>query len=370
MRITDVRLVSLYSPLKEPMRLSVGTLEKRPFALIEVHTDEGIIGLGETFVNFPPWSIDERKVTLENVKKLLLGEDPTNIEALWKKMYASLVKMGLQGGCKGAIIQVISGIDIALWDILGKVKNQPICKLISNSPKQKLRLYATGLSASDPVGHAKRLVSEGYDTLKLRIGFDPEKDVELVKSVREAVGKDVRLIADANMAWDYEKALEMVKRLERYELFWLEEPIICDDLDGMSRLAAELDTWIGAGENAYGLAEFERMIKKRAADVLMPDVSKTGGITEGVRIAKLINSSGLPFSPHFYGSEVGFAATLHFVAATEGCLIVQRDISDVPLFKDMLKEPIRIEDGYVEVPNGPGLGIELNWEKLEKYRTG
>ncbi|PUA31870.1 MAG: hypothetical protein B9J98_05085 [Candidatus Terraquivivens tikiterensis] len=304
--------------LKEPMRLSVGMLERRPFALIEVHTDDGTVGLGETFVNFPPWSLEERKVTVDNVKKLLLGEDPTDVEALWKKMYVSLVKMGLQGGCKGAIIQTISGIDIALWDLLGKVKNQPVCKLISNNPKRRLRLYATGLSGRDPAGHARRLVSEGYDTLKLRIGFDPEKDVELVKSVREAVGKDVKLIADANMAWDYERALEMARRLERYELFWLEEPILCDDLDGMSRLAAELDTWIGAGENAYSLDEFERVVKKRAADVLMPDVSKAGGITECVKIAGLINSSGLPFSPHFYGSEVGFAATLHFVAATEG----------------------------------------------------
>lgn len=369
MKITDVKLIMLQCPLKEPMRLSVGTLETRPFGLIEVQTDEGIMGIGETSVNFPPWTIFERKITLENVKRLIIGEDPTEVERVWDKMYKALIRMSLQGGCKGAMIQTISGIDMALWDILGKVKGQPICKLISSNVKEKHRLYATGLSLKDPVGHAKKLASEGYDTIKLRIGFDPEKDLELVKNVRQALGQDVRIIADANMAWSLEQAMRMAKELEKFNLFWLEEPIVCDDLEGMSKISSEMEMWIGAGENAFTAFEFERMIKMRAADVLMPDVTRAGGITECIRIAKLISSSGFPFSPHFYGSELGFAATLHFVAATEGCIIVQRDISDVPMFREMLKEPIEVEDGYAKAPMGPGLGIELDWEKLEKYRV-
>lgn len=367
MKIIDVKLIPLRYPLKEPIRLAWGEMTHRQFALIQIETDEGITGIGETSVNFPVWSIVERKATVEQgIKPLLLGEDPLCIERLWEKMYRSLIRLGLLWG-KGAIMQAISGADIALWDIAGKALGAPVFRLLGGLYQERIKLYATGFSLKEPAEGAARCVEQGYRAVKLRIGFDPERDVENVRAVREAIGDDVQLMVDANMAWDRRLAIDMAERLEEFNLYWLEEPVRCDDLEGMAAVAAATKTPIAAGENAFGRRDFKALLTARAADIIMPDVTRSGGLTECRKICSLASAWGISYSPHHYGSDVGFAASLHLLASTPGGLIMLRDVSPTLLREEVLLEPLKIEGGYAEVPQGPGLGVELNEEIISRF---
>lgn len=367
MKITDVKFIPLRYPLKESLRLAWGEMTHRQFALIQIETDEGIIGIGETSVNFPAWSIVERKATVEQgIKPLLLGEDPLRIEKLWEKMYNSLIRLGLLWG-KGAIMQAISGADIALWDIAGKALGVPVFRLLGGLYQDRIKLYATGFSLKEPAEGARGCVEQGYRAVKLRIGFDARQDIENVKAVREAIGDEIQLMVDANMAWDRRLAMEMAQTLEEFDLYWIEEPVRCDDLEGMAAVAATTKTPIAAGENAFGRRDFKALLMAHAVDIIMPDVTRSGGLTECRKICSMASTWDVPYSPHHYGSDVGFAASLHLLASTPGGLIMLRDVSPTPLREEVLLEPLKIEGGYAEVPQGPGLGVELDEEIISRF---
>ncbi len=369
MRIVDVEYIPLEAELEKPLVLSVGEIRRRPFALVRVETDNGVVGYGEAFANFPPWSIYEKYYTFERgVKPLILGEDPLKIEKVWWKMYTGLYRWGLMWG-KGAVMQAISAVDIALWDIKGKVLGEPIYDLLGGLYREEIPLYATGISMDDPVGHAKRLVSKGYRALKLRVGFGVERDLELVRRVREKVGRDVWIMVDANMAWDRWQALRMAKAFEKFDIFWLEEPVRADDYEAMKWLSEKTEIPLAAGENAHDIFDFKALLLEGGIRFFMPDVSKAGGFTGVLRGISLAESLGITCSPHYYGSDLGFAASLHLVASKTICAFIQRDVSPAPLRERVLKTRIRIENGYAHVPRGPGLGVEIDEDVIEEHRV-
>jgi len=367
MKITDVRFLALRYPLAEPLRLAWGPMTHRQFGLIEIETDAGLTGLGETSVNFPHWSLCERRTTIEEgLRPLLLGEDPLRIEAVWDKLYRSLVRLGLLWG-KGAILSAIGGIDIALWDIAGQAYGVPIYALLGGKLIDQIPLYAVGFSAQAPIAAAQEWVAKGYRAIKLRIGFDPEQDVQMVRDVRRALGPGVDLLVDANMAWDRPTARRMVKALEPYQLYWIEEPLRCDDVQGLAELAAQTDTPIAAGENAFDRDDVKALLTARAIRFLMPDPTRCGGLTECKKLCALAQAWGVPYSPHHYGSDVGFAAVLHLLASTPGGGYMLRDVSPTPLREEVLAERLGIENGLAFVPEGKGLGVRLNREMIERY---
>ncbi len=367
MKITDVRFRALRYPLAEPLRLAWGPMTHRQFGLIEIETDAGLTGLGETSVNFPHWSLCERRATVEDgLRPLLLGEDPLRIEAVWDKLYRSLVRLGLLWG-KGAILSAIGGIDIALWDIAGQAYGVPIYALLGGKLIDQIPLYAVGFSAQAPIAAAQEWVAKGYRAIKLRIGFDPEQDVQMVQDVRRALGPGVDLLVDANMAWDHPTARRMVKALEPYQLYWIEEPLRCDDVQGLAELAAQTDTPIAAGENAFDRDDVKALLTARAIRFLMPDPTRCGGLTECKKLCALAQAWGVPYSPHHYGSDVGFAAALHLLASTPGGGYMLRDVSPTPLRQEVLAERLGIENGLAFVPEGKGLGVRLNREMIERY---
>lgn len=369
MRIVDVRPIVLRSRLKTPIRFSLGTIEHRVFALVRIDTDEAVYGIGETSVNFPHWSVYERVATVEyGIKPLLLGEDPLEIERLWVKMESHLIRQGLQWGAKGVVYQAISAADLALWDIAGKVAGLPVWRLLGGSGGLGIPLYATGLDPADVEGASERCVAAGFRAVKLRVGFGQERDVDLVRRVRRVVGPDVDVMVDANMAWSRDEAVRIGGALEDMGVFWMEEPVRCDDLDGMRWVAERVRIPLAAGENSFGLAEARLLVDSGAVWYIMPDVTRSGGLTECRRICAYAVSRGIPYSPHNYGSDVAFAASLQLMACTPGGGMLLRDVSECEVREAILEEPLQVSNGRAWVPSGPGLGVRLDERAIERFR--
>ncbi|GIV84199.1 MAG: mandelate racemase [Candidatus Roseilinea sp.] len=369
MQIRDVRFIALRQPLQQPLRLAWGAMHHRNFGLVLVETDAGISGVGETSVNFPSWAIVERKATIEEgLKPLLVGEDPLNVAGLWQKMIHAFSRLGVLWG-KGAVMSAIGGVDIALWDIAGKAHGKPIYALLGGSQPARAPLYATGLDPAQLADSARRFVDQGYRAVKVRIGFDEARDIANVEAVRRAVGDDHHVLVDANMAYDLDTAKRMAAALRPYHLYWLEEPLVASDLEGYRTLKEHTDIPLAAGENQFDVADATALLDTNAIRYLMPDPTRAGGLSEAQRICALARARGYPYSPHHYGSDVGFAAALHLISAVAGADYMLRDVSPAPLRESVLREPITVAEGCALTPTGPGLGIELNWEVVLAHQV-
>ncbi|MCL6509227.1 MAG: mandelate racemase/muconate lactonizing enzyme family protein [Anaerolineae bacterium] len=369
MKISNVRFVALRQPLSQPLRLAWGAMHYRHFGLVVVETEAGLTGIGETSVNFPGWAITERKATIEEgLKPLLIGEDPLDVAGLWQKMHRAFARLGVLWG-KGAVMSAIGGVDIALWDLAGKVHDKPIYELLGGRHQARVPLYATGLDPGNLADSARSFVDQGYRAVKVRIGFDQARDIANVEAVRRAVGDQVQVLVDANMAYDVECAKRMADALQPYRLYWLEEPLVADDLSGYRQLAECVTVPLAAGENQFDVADAEALLATNAIRYLMPDPTRAGGLSEAQRICALAQARGLPYSPHHYGSDVGFAAVLHLIAATPGSDYLLRDVAPAPLRESVLLTPINVQDGQATVPEGPGLGVELNWEIVRTHQV-
>lgn len=369
MKITGVRFLPLRCPLAKPVPFSLGTMTHRQFALVIIDTDEGIQGVGETSVNFPGFSVWERKATVEEgIRPLLVGENPLQIEYLWHKMVEGLRRLGLQWGAPGPMMQAIAGADIALWDIAGKAMGQPVYQLLGGAWRTRIPCYATGLDPSDIETSASRAVEQGFRAIKLRVGFHPDRDVELVRRARSAVGDGVEILIDANQAWEAKDALAMVDRLLPFNPGWLEEPVRVDDHEGWRQVRRAFPGRLAGGENHFELHGYRALLDQGYLDVIMPDVARAGGITGVLKILSLARAWGVDWSLHSYGSDVGLAASLHIMAALPGGYLMLKDVSDAPARSGILVRPIQMEGGDALVPQGPGLGVELSPEGLARWR--
>ncbi|BCX05839.1 MAG: mandelate racemase [Candidatus Roseilinea sp.] len=369
MKISDVRFIALRQPLQQPLRLAWGAMHHRHFGLVVVETDAGIRGVGETSVNFPGWAIVERKATIEEgLKPLLIGEDPLDVAGIWQKMHRAFARLGVLWG-KGAVMSAIGGVDIALWDIVGKVSDKPIYALLGGTQPARAPLYATGLDPANLADSARAFTDQGYRAVKVRIGFDEARDIANVEAVRRAVGDDNHVLVDANMAYDLDTAKRMAAALRPYHLYWLEEPLVANDLEGYRTLKEHTDIPLAAGENQFDVADATALLDTNAIRYLMPDPTRAGGLSEARRICALAQARGLLYSPHHYGADIGFAATLHLIAATPGAAYMLRDVAPAPLRESVLRTPIVVADGFATTPDAPGLGIELNWDVIRAHEV-
>jgi len=367
-KVVDVKFFPLKCRLEKPVKFSLGVLTHRNFALVKVETDEGVSGWGEAFVNFPAWAPMERAITIEHgIKPLLIGESPLEPDVVSETIISKLYRLGLQWGAKGCIYQAVSAINIALWDIKGKIEGKPLYRLLGGE-KKRIPLYAIGMDMSQLEISLPACLQAGFKALKIRVGFDREGDLSLLRRARSIVGEGVKVYVDANQAWGEKEAEEMALRMEDAGADWIEEPTLCEDLEIMARIAERLTIPLAAGENFFGIKDFKRAVDLKAIDVGMPDLTRVGGFGEMKRVCELLKEKGLFYSPHLYGSDVSFVATLHFACAVPGHLEIPRDVSSTPLREEILREPLALVDGYAIPPDGPGLGIEVNEEALEKYK--
>ena len=387
-RITKVEAISLFVPLKEKIEAPISIphadqLTDIIFAgyrttLVRITTDDGMTGVGECMVRLAPTAT---RAIIQDLAPLLIGRDPMDREAIWHLLFSAMMNRGHH---KGFFIEAISGIDIALWDLAGKMLNLPLYMLLGGRHHQRLKAYASSLRfrAFDlVVAQARAFKERGFTAMKIKIGRNvhkPEADIEFVKAIRDAVGDDVTLMVDANCAYDEDiaTALKVGRALEDLNIFWFEEPISPDNVEGYQHLADRLDIRIAAGEADFTTYGMRDLLTRRAIDVIQPNISRAGGVTEGRRIAALSHAFHIPYAPHTGScSAVCLAATLQFAVSLPNFMTYEYMQSDWskdqpnPLRHELLKEKIEVlEDGHMVVSDRPGIGVELNEDIVDRYR--
>lgn len=378
MKITDVIAHQLVVDVDEPFTSSRGWYYKTKSALVvELRTDDGLVGWGDCY---GPAAVN--KTIVEAVlRPNVLGRDPFDVEVIWEELYNKVKDYGLTG----MTIASISGIDIALWDLIGKATGRPIHKLIGGAFRTELQAYATGLYFKnmdrlneEAAEEAARYVADGFRAIKMKIGLGSmKKDLARVAAVREAIGPDVLLMVDANHCFTVPQAINIGRELEQLGVHWFEEPISPEDLDGYVDVSRRLDMAVAGGENEFTKFSFRAILEKRAMDIVQPDVCAAGGITECKKIAALAQAHGIQCVPHAWGTAIGLAATMHFLASlpfTPPCLVPTPPMLEYEQtfnpFRDMLSTTdLTHRRGVVQVPNGPGLGIEIDRAVLDRYRV-
>ncbi|HEX3860889.1 MAG TPA: mandelate racemase/muconate lactonizing enzyme family protein [Stellaceae bacterium] len=388
MKIVAIRTIPLSYKCNPPYGSAGGMQSARGGLLVEIETDEGIVGIGES----GPGGGVTRTVIERDLAPLLIGEDPLMIEALWQKMFART----RQYGRRGIVMHAISGLDIALWDIAGKVAKLPIYRLLG-AARDRVEAYASGGFYQEGKGvdgvaaEAEGYRARGFKGMKMKVGrnpstgshlrhlapsaasceVEPEEDIARVAAVRKALGPKAKLMIDINCAWSPSFAIEMGRALEPYSLYWIEEPVATDDIDGSARVADALATPIAGYETEAGLYGFRELISRRAVDIVQPDIAWTGGFSEGRRIAAYAQAHHMMVAPHSFGTAVLLVASLHFAAAMPNALVLEWDQNPHGLREELLKEPLKLEgDGTLRPPERPGLGIELDRDAIDRYRVG
>jgi len=371
MRITKVEAIHLRLPdVNERCDGSQETL------VVKVQTDSGITGVGEVDSSaHVAKAIIEAPLSHKIARGLALcvvGQDPFEIDRLIHRMYEGSIFYGRQG----AAIQAMSGIEIALWDIVGKATGQPVYKLLGGGFKKKFRAYASILFGDTPeqterIG--KQLVDQGYRAVKFGwgpMGESEASDLAQVRAARRGLRDSVELMIDAGLCWDTATAIRRAKQFEDFQPTWLEEPLHPDNLAGYARLAAQSPIRIAAGEEICDIAEFQRMMDIGGIDVVQVDVTRVGGLARSKRIGIDSAERHRLCVNHSYKSGINLAASLHFLAAVPNSHYVEYCVEQGALRQSLTKQRFPVVDGDITVPEAPGLGIEIDESVIDRYRVG
>ena len=370
LRITEIKAYPTSFPVRveERVSLGIGQLVKRDAVVVKVTTDSGLVGWGESHHGRCHGAVAHLVNT--TLRQLVLGMDASDVVGVWQKIYKmQLGSHGMGAGCCLAM----SGIDLALWDIRGQAAGMPLYKLLGGSSKP-VPAYAGGVSLGyqDPgklVEEARPLLAMGYQAVKLRAGDTPKRDLARIAAVRKAFGDDLVILTDANTGYSIADARAAMPGMDEYGVGWLEEPFPAHDYRSYIEAKSFGLTPLAAGENHYTRFEFNRLIEDGAITILQPDLCKTGGITEGLRIAALASAWKLPINPHSSMTGIGMAATIHFLCAIDNGGYFEGDVSKGNLFRDeLVSKPYEIgKDGCVRPLEGNGLGLKINEEFLQKH---
>lgn len=379
MKIVDIIPHAISVPLDKPFYFSQGWVKARSSLIVEVVTDEGIIGWGESLCHGLQSPLISAAIIESVLKPMLIGRDVFDVEVLWEEMYNRTRPYGQAG----ATVNAISGIDIGLWDAMGKALGKPIHKLIGGAYRTEVQPYATGFYRvadgqypHDLIDEAQRYVDAGLSAMKLKIGFDLDSDIELIHQVREAVGESVDIMADANAAYSVGGARRLIKETESCNLYFLEELLAPEDLQGYKQLRNLSKTQIAAGEQIFGKHGYQPWLAQGALDIIQPDLCSSGGITECKKIAALAQATNTRFIPHVWGSGIGIAASLQFIASIPATPLslspiepmLEFDQSSHPFRTDLIFDGIKLNNGKVQISNKPGIGVEVNTEVISKYK--
>ncbi|HWK72355.1 MAG TPA: mandelate racemase/muconate lactonizing enzyme family protein [Burkholderiaceae bacterium] len=364
------------APVERPFTSSRGWLYKtRGSCIVEIETQDGMVGWGECY---GPAHVSRAFIDTQFGPRIV-GRDAFDVEVIWEDLYNRIKDYG----SSGMAIAAISGIDIALWDIIGKSCGKPVHKLIGGAFRETVQAYATGLYFIDmdrlieeAVEEAQGYVEEGFTAIKMKIGLgSPKLDIARVEAVRKAIGDDVRLMVDANHCFTVPAAIRLGRELEKLNVEWFEEPISPEDLDGYVEVTRALDMAVAGGENEYTRWGFRDIVTRKAMDIVQPDVCAAGGFSECRKIAALATAHGVECVPHAWGSVIGVAATLHFIAALPDQPpsfrpmppLFEFEQCENPFRDHLATEPIVQSKGVVAIPTGAGLGIEIDRGVLAKY---
>jgi D-galactarolactone cycloisomerase len=359
MKITSVRAIPLAVPIKEAAAVaSTWSARASKQILVEVQTDGGLTGWGEAFAYGVPLAVCN--VIDDGLAPIVVGADPTEIEALVERMHRALMIWGR----RGLAMMAVSGVELALWDLAGKARGVPVYALFGGLVQRSVRAYASlprYESPPDVARAAAAMAKDGFTAIKLH-----QIDVASVAAAREAVGDDVELMLDTNCPWTVEEATAMARRLERYALRWLEEPVWPpEDYVGLARVRAATTTPIACGENEATVFGFRELMRAGAADVIQPSVTKVGGLLELKKIAILAAAGNVTLVPHSFYFGPGLAATLHAIASTPGVPYIEYPSGQ--LAPSLSKAPIRCAAGRVSIEDRPGLGADPDPDVMARH---
>jgi D-galactarolactone cycloisomerase len=376
MKIRKVSTHVLEARLAEPFAYSRAWYDTRMAMIVEIETDTGLTGWGECYG--PAWMTE---AVVRNIAPWLIGADPLQTETIWQDVYARL----RDHGQKGLVIQGLSGIDIALWDIKGKHFSAPVHQLMGGPVRTEVQAYATGLyrrKVGDPLRYlpeeAAGYVAEGFRAVKLKVGFGVAEDAAVTKAVREAIGPGIGLMVDANHAYDAVAAIKLGRLIEPLDIGWFEEPVPPEDLAGHKAVKAALTIPVASGECEFTRFGFREVLVQGAMDIIQPDTCSAGGLSECKKIADMAAAFGIRYNPHCWGTGIGLAAALQLMGVlpthTPTSLapaqpIFEFDRTEHPIRQAILKEPIEHSRGVVTIPTGPGLGIEIDRDALARFRA-
>ncbi len=376
MKIAAIETFDLTCLLERPFGWSQGWLDQRSTTLVKVTTDDGLVGWGE---GAAASLIDGL------LAPLLIGQDPMDRAGLWERMFHALYNGNNAVGLAGS---ALSALDIALWDLAGKATGLPVYALLGGKVRDKVAVYATGLYYTEGefpdrlLDEARGYVAAGFKGMKTKVGgLSIAEDVARIRALRDAIGPDIHLMVDANEAYNATTAIRIGQKLADLDLVWFEEPVNAQDLDAYLEVKAALPMAIAGGENLRTRYEFKPYLTRRAYDIVQPDIMHCGGITEMHRICAMANACGIQVNPHVWGSPVMIAATLHLAATLPPCPparnvqpymqepVMEFDRTPSAIRQELCAVPFDQEDSFVRVPTGPGLGIEVDEEVVERLRA-
>ena len=354
------------------IEFGAGTYSTFKAMVVAITTADGITGWGECIARRAPKVLDT--VVRELLWPAITGRDPHDVEGLWDEMFTLLRPWGHY---RGFVQEGMSGIDQALWDILAQAQGIPLYKALGGAGRASVPVYGSKVYTADPAAmakQAKQKVDEGHFALKIQIGRSAERggwrgDVEVTRAIREAVGPTIDIGADVNSAYDAATAIKACHELAKYDLWFIEEPVYPDDIDGSELIRRSQPIPVAAGESEFGIFGFRELLKRRAVDIVQPDVARIGGFTAAKRLGALVHAHNVKYAPHT-GFSCGIAqlASLHLAAAVPNLSRLEWMWIDNPLaeiFEEPLPQP---RNGIVAVPMKPGLGLAVDRKKLERYR--
>ncbi len=373
MKINRIETYILSDQLEESFFFSQWSYNERRICIVKISTDTGLCGWGE---GYGPADVLQAGIKL--LEPLLLGNNPLEQETLWFDMY----RKTLDYARRGVLAASISALDIALWDIKGKALDLPVSVLLGGQHRKCVKPYATGLYFTEKdqleanlASEAIRYVEQGFKAIKMKVGLSIETDVKHVKAVRAAIGDDIQLMVDANHAYSLREATQLAKLIEPYNISWFEEPVSPEFYHHYRELRNKTSIPIAGGECEYLRYGHHHLLKNDCVDILQVDICAAGGLTEAKRIAALASTYGVEIVPHSWGTGIAIHTALHFISNLEpipGRLIapdffLEYDQTENALRDELTFPKIKMQDGFIEVPYGPGLGIEINEEALDHY---
>jgi L-rhamnonate dehydratase len=375
MKITDVEAIILRQPAVDDA-IADGSQDD---LIVLIHTDSGITGIGE--VDSSP-EIVKAAIEAPNshsnsigLRHVLLGQDPLDIDGLWQRMYRASVYFGR----RGVAIHAMSGIDLALWDIKGKLENKPVCELLGTKRRDRVTAYASTLmpqTEAEVTRRIEELGAMGFRAVKLGwgpLGQDAQRDIRLCTAAVKAAGGRMQILIDAGLGYraDPAPAITVARALQDLGVFWLEEPFEPDEFEAYAALAGSTAIRIAAGEHEATAWGFRELIERAKLTVVQPDVTRCGGLSEAMKIARLAERHGVACVPHAWKSGVIKAASLHMNAVLPEALFQEYCVAETPINRGLTKQTLPLDgDGMVAVPTGPGLGVDLDPDIVARYRVG
>jgi len=368
LKITDVEAFYLRLP-----NIQERTDSSQDALIVRISTDAGIVGWGEVdgspHVTKAIIEAPTSHTLVTGLRNVLIGENPLDIARLWQKMY----QRTLYYGREGAVIQAMAGIDLALWDIKGKVLQQPVWRLLGGGFRDRLRVYASNMMQFTPqacADRAKQAIDKGYSAVKM--GWEPfgrgtlKQDIAILTAIRKAIGDDADLMLDVGLVWDAKTTIQRGRAFAEFNLFWIEEPLSPDDLEGYAKVSTALDQRIAAGEEECTVAGMTRLMDQGRIDVAQVDLTRCG-LTQAMKIAQAAHERGLLVINHNFTTDINTAASLHFLASIPNAVIMEYCVEPSEISRALARNPIPVVDGYAAVPQAPGLGVEPDPAMIEKY---